>query len=141
MAHYPRWIEEDTVDTVAMYMAYLAYRQHCSPREQAALDALTIVQHKASVAKELFPIVNDLTQIGPLRHTQCTLEKCPRCMGGRGGYQFRWYDSRWYAEYVRTKRPYAWVLPSNRSGSESGKQHRPCGAFWKTNKDQNECRP
>ena len=107
MANWPRWIEDDSVDSRAMLSAY---HEYCCNRSNGVVsddDGATIT---------LLPmIVHKSADLDPLVPTGVTLEKCTtqgcrRCAQLCGGYKFRWYYHAWYAKYVKLSRPGAWTL-------------------------------
>ena len=107
MANWPRWIEDDCVDSKAMLSAYLWY---CGSRSDgvlsnddgATITLLPMIVHNTSGPEPLVP-----TGVTLLR---CTTQGCQRCAQMRGGYKFRWYYQGWYAKYVDMSRPGAWTL-------------------------------
>ena len=106
MASLPRWIEDTTVDSAAMFGAFLAYLNKCiDPDEASILQILPMVLHAP------------YDGAGSSRWKPCDTYQCQRCAMGRGGYQFRWYDARWYDDYANHARPGAWLLNNKRQSS------------------------
>ena len=108
MANLPRWIESWKCDSQAMYSAFSKYCWSCSnAAEQNDLAALYAFIHYHPDASETnLPIVVNI---------QCQGTGCRRCASGAGGYVFRWYDKRWYTDYILLKRDGAWTLDSELS--------------------------
>ena len=107
MASWPRWVNDDTVDSTAMLEAYLYTRRQLSEEEQELLW-LASENHLdgwMGVVSNVTPpgIVEEACREGPVGG-------CARCTARRGGYKFRWYDQRWYARYVQHRRDGAWVM-------------------------------
>ena len=110
-----RWILSDDVDTPAMFLAYKEYLHQCLEdqrgREGEELSYLYVKNHKKKfcvldlIAKDADPNVLAI---------ECNQQPCKRCDSLMGGYSFRWYDHRWYQQYVNNARPNSW----RRSSSE-----------------------
>ena len=99
----PRWVQASNVDTPAMYVAALMFRdQH--PQKWKALQLegnLTIIEHRSWIGS---PANNEKT----FRSRPCTKVGCDRCYAGNGGYVFRWYSKLWEKAYIENARPNAW---------------------------------
>jgi len=108
MAHLPRWIISDKCDSQAMYSAFLAFLNTCEDRGvRAKLRCLTFICHHGPDPGYEAANGDSVTLL------RCRKRGCRRCLEGRGGYAFRWYDQRWYAKYLRLKRPGSWTLRSD----------------------------
>jgi len=132
MANLPKWIENERLDSAAMYSAYLQYFQNAPLAEQVKLGHLTFIEHRwgeplrVSFTGEPLPVPPDTWSIpGPytpcVTKIKCSNMFCSRCIAGRGGYQFRWYDKRWYDKYIQIMRPGAWTLTEKEDVCESGR--------------------
>jgi len=94
MADLPRWIDNPKVHSGAMLSAYLGYQKQCSDQaELADLRRLYKVDHKGIILGVDVQPEDVLTK-------HCKIPGCKRCETRQGGYQFRWYDKRWYAGYL-----------------------------------------
>ncbi len=113
MAHFPRWIDDSTVDSAAMHSAFLHYKGSTSGEEREALNQLWTVEHQRSAVIHIGCLAVMPTEVNPpdLLQRPCTEANCLRCESNRGGFQFRWYDARWYPGYLGAKRDGAWKLP------------------------------
>ena len=102
MAHFPRWVDSWRVDSVAMYGGYLACRHGATEQEAADLDCLFSIEHTSAWdgVAECVPC--------PGGSIPCVAEGCTRCLLGKGGYVFRWYDRRWERYYRDHARAGAW---------------------------------
>ncbi len=110
LAHLPRWIDDPTVDSAAMLHAFLCYKKGASREEREALNLLWCIEHQSSEIVHIGCLAVHPTRVDPpdLRQRQCTQDGCERCAGRQGGYQFRWYDARWFPVYLEARRPDAW---------------------------------
>ena len=99
MAALPRWIDNDTLDSAAMLSAYLGWAAGATKDEiKDTVPYLWLIEHRpASEA----PVIGGFQM--PMR--LCATPACARCASGKGGYQFRWADSRWIASYEEMRRP------------------------------------
>ena len=115
MAHWPRWIDSDRVDSQAMLGAYLGYLHYC---EQAGYPdpwfkgLLWDILHRSAPPSGMF---RDAQPVYP--PTYCH----PQAVQGRGlsslrvwtgVYQFKWYSAAWASEYNRMRREGSWCAPS-----------------------------
>ena len=111
MTHFPRWIDDDKVDSQAMFGAYLYYiRSEAAPEEQEDLRCLYSVVHavRPSVViggRVLYP---ERDYPDEFIKVPCTTVGCARCSDLKGGYKSRWYDKRWGAGYIAGARAGAW---------------------------------
>ena len=87
---------------MAMLGAFLGWVYKASPEEQQEVQHLYTIEHAMVAAGQV--VQPSLPSGVELRSVPCRAENCQRCMTLRGGYQFRWYDARWVAEYNRMKR-------------------------------------
>jgi hypothetical protein len=92
----PRWIDDASVDSMAMYSAFLSV---VNDSLEYKCRQLYIIHHRPGPG---------ICQPFPKR-IWCTDVGCRRCAEGFGGYQFRWYHPSWMAAYLRLKRPGAWM--------------------------------
>mmetsp|Transcript_2583 Transcript_2583/g.4410 ORF Transcript_2583/g.4410 Transcript_2583/m.4410 type:complete len:169 (+) Transcript_2583:48-554(+) len=106
----PVWIDDPTVDSMAMLGSFVGFLNQAPDNAELAKHmGLTQVNHRSEcMPGPMFP--------GIIREVPCTEEGCERCTTGRGGYQFRWYDRRWRGGYVRSKRPGTWEPPAEDEG-------------------------
>ncbi len=99
MADLPRWIDDETVDSQAMLSAYMHYEWKTIGREKEMLDALWTIEHdfgqKTEIEKDTFFHFGQKVWTGMVVKP-CERLDCCRCISGTGGYQFRWYGTRWY---------------------------------------------
>ena len=95
MGDLPRWIDDDKVDSSAMFAAYLGWRSTPEGRES---HPLAMVVHRP------YP---DAPPNG-IECKPCATVGCRRCALGQGGYKFHWYSPQWQAAYLRLARPGAW---------------------------------
>ena len=92
----PRWIDDPTVDSAAMYSAFLSVVGD-SVKEDCG--QLFLINHRPGPSiLPSFP-----------RNIWCRHLGCSRCGEGRGGYQFRWYHPSWVKAYLSMKRPGSWA--------------------------------
>ena len=117
MADWPRWIDLSTVDSYAMYSAYLNYEYRMQQSyEEIRTGAyrpvwsghLTMIIHK--LGDDTMPGIR-LPGAGKLKETPCRQAGCARCEQGQGGYQFKWYSPHWARHYNSLKRRGAWEAP------------------------------
>ena len=109
MADWPRWIDDATVDSSAMAIAYIQWvrSERLSGREP---ELLPEVRHFPQVtAAETICQSSCLSGVD-LPWIPCTTLACDRCLGERGGYKFRWYSHKWQEMYRNYKRPGSWVV-------------------------------
>ena len=109
MANLPRWIDCWKVDSAAMYAAFLHDVSHCpDEKEVLGLAELYTIEHYPYLV-EAGPKMKDVQgKLYEVPWRQCAKPPCPRCSNNEGGYRFRWYDQRWYAQYRATARRGAW---------------------------------
>ena len=102
MADWPRWIDDETVDSSAMCIAYIEWvrSERLSGREP---ELLPEVRH---FPQEAFTCLSGVN----LPWIPCKTLACNRCLGERGGYKFRWYSHKWQEMYMNYKRPGSWVV-------------------------------
>ena len=99
----PRWIDDPTVDSAAMYSAFLSVIDS---------DPTIIIDSVKEDCAQLF-LINH--RPGPTylpsfpRNIWCRHLGCARCGQGHGGYQFRWYHPSWVKAYLSMKRPGSWA--------------------------------
>ena len=102
----PIWINDRNVDSEAMLNAFLEYKADCDGEAKRQLEALWCIEHYR------MPFIVDgveiaVTKVRPdnMPHIPCRDQECKRCKLGQGGYQFRWFHSRWAHAYDRGRRP------------------------------------
>ena len=102
MAAFPRWSECWSSYNLQSFQIW--FQHYATEHEQQSVLELYVVEHRA-----LTPILDSLGLVPvtipvtlSMRGTSVTLPTqpcrqpgCARCVSGRGGYQFRWIDSRW----------------------------------------------
>ena len=76
--------------------------------EVCELEHLYQVDHYDEVTQIL-----DCVKVTSRPTRPCKGIDCRRCSTGHGGWQFRWYDRRWYATYNATAAQGAWRLPAD----------------------------
>ena len=109
MAALPRWIDDSTVDSHAMLSAYLWFRWKY-PQEARSVGPLPIFEHFYSAEMGDLAVAPEGTV-----EVFCKIPGCERCLQGRGGYMFRWYDSRWVSKYREMARLGSWQGPPDSS--------------------------
>ena len=115
MAHWPRWIDSDRVDSQAMLGAYLGYLHNC---EQAGYPGpwfkglLWDILHREPPPSDLSIMAERVYPPHIVIHKPCRAEACLRCARGQGCYQFRWYSAAWASDYNRMRRGGSWAAPS-----------------------------
>ena len=82
----PTWIEDDLVDSQAMFSAFLHYLGQCSEEERKVMK-------------------------GRVPHIPCVEHDCERCDQKIGGYKFKRYAHQWLEDYLGLMRPGSWVPP------------------------------
>ena len=112
----PRWIPMASVDTAAMFVAFVAwYRaQHAAGERlfyRMGMDTImTQVDHHGAFGG---PTDTEWVQDHyiPLRRVMCDGVLCKRCQRNYGGYIFRWYSTLWESLYMRYRSPdkQSWV--------------------------------
>ena len=98
----PRWIDNDMIDSPAMFSAYMEWAG--SPQGQGHRPLLTMIIHHSPMdvtAPSAAIRINDRT----MPQVWCNEVPCARCEQGRGGYKFRWFAPEWSDTYDRIKRP------------------------------------
>ena len=120
MAHWPRWIDNDGVDSQAMLGSYLNYVTELEQNNRPMpwfYGLLWDVVHR-----ERTTVWNYMAErVDPpclVLHRPCLAPHCARCEEGRGGYQFRWYSALWAANYNRIRRPGSWEAPELHPGQQ-----------------------
>ena len=103
MADWPRWIDDETVDSSAMCIGYIQWvrSERSNGRETQLLPEVKHLPHG--------PFMNDCSGVN-LPWIPCETVSCKRCMDGSGGYKFRWYSHNWQEMYMKHKRPGSWVM-------------------------------
>ena len=99
MAHFPRWVDEPTVDSGAMLCAYLQWSRGATFHElEDTVPFLWTVEHS--------PFLASPTSINGVRipTKACNTVGCARCANKGGGFQFKWADRRWMPFYERIRR-------------------------------------
>ena len=124
MANYPRWVDEERVDSAAMYSAYLQY-QAWTCREVMFQDDtkekwapiwwghLRCIHHRAILPAWAAALHIRTPSEPGVKRVDCTQPRCQRCAEGKGGYQFRWYSPLWAKEYNIRRREGSWVAPES----------------------------
>ena len=103
MSHFPRWIDEHGMDSPAMLSAFLDWVHNAPTACQADVRGLYIIGHNMKTfGAPNIPV--RLPDGVPMVERACKDAECARCLGMRGGYQFRWYDPRWAARYNKIRR-------------------------------------
>jgi len=109
MAHFPRWIDDETVDSTALYTAYLGVvtevfqNRMDRPAWMSSQPSLPCEIHQGRVprsAKQLNCVVVDVP---------CTTKNCQRCEKKLGGYKFRWYCADFENVYRQQAKAGAWM--------------------------------
>ena len=105
MADWPRWIENNTVDSSAMCIGYMEWVriERSQGREPVLLPEIRHAPYGI-----LMDFVVDNTSGVDLPWRLCMTEGCERCTTRRGGYKFRWYSHLWQDTYMKFKRPDSW---------------------------------
>ena len=112
MAHYPRWIRSERVDSPAMLSAFLAWRKEDTkdPDGTQPHGDLFMVEH---AIRSTFLVGGRVVQPqhvpAPVPTVPCVAGGCTRCLTLRGGYQFKWHSHLWGHEYQRKCRAGSWV--------------------------------
>ena len=105
-ADWPEWIDNDTVDSMAMLGAFLA-----TPgiKDEPYYGKLRMELHIDVEDVEPYPSPAYV-------YAPCStpIEECNRCRDKRGGYKFRWYSKKWALKYmeIARKAPNGWVPPA-----------------------------
>lgn len=98
MANRPRW---QLCWSPANLLSFEVYFEHiASPEEQDELVHLPHVLHRPVPDPPPVSVLNYRGQPTRMPWIHCRENNCKRCMSGRGGYQFRWVDTRWSSESV-----------------------------------------
>ncbi len=104
MANLPRWENCWSSYNLTSFLAW--FHSHASPAEQQEALGLYIMVHRSGPSPMLRELgivprevpctvqLHDGTQVA-LPRRECPGFDCARCSAGRGGYMFRWIDSRW----------------------------------------------
>ena len=124
MADWPRWIEDEWVDSAAMLLAYYDYQTDCKSRGVIPwwTGFLTCVEHRdLGIGQKVVPGPDDVTYTVSV---ECVSKKCWRCNTFYGGYQFRWYCAAWAQKYNENRHPDSWPAPE---ASFAKKAHRAGG--------------
>ena len=88
-----------------MLSAVAWFRHHYLEQyELDGLQELFMVEHK--------PYMVELNgeRLLKIPWKACMQHDCKRCGDGLGGYQFRWYDTRWYDKYVELAKKGSWKM-------------------------------
>ncbi len=112
MANFPRWIDDENVDSAAMLAVFHQYKGNTSGEGRDSLNQLWTIEHQSSPVVYIGSQAVMPTKVSPpdLLERPCMQANCLRCENKSGGYQFRWYDERWYASYLCTARDGTWSL-------------------------------
>ena len=116
----PRWIQSDCLDSAAMLEAFEHYKYTCAGEAKEQLKHLYVIDHRSRSTVVLGGIplaVQRLRDEQPRR--QCRENPCARCGLWKGGYQFKWYNDRWWDTYITLhSRPRLrhWAAHGNASG-------------------------
>ena len=127
MADWPRWIEDEWVDSAAMLLAYYDYQTDCESRGVIPwwTGFLNTIEHRdleiAGIAKKVVPGPDDVTYTVSV---ECKVRNCWRCCLRRGGFQFHWYCTAWAQKYNENRHPDSWPAPE---ASFAKKAHRAGG--------------
>ena len=106
MAHFPRWIEDPTVDSIAMCVGYMEWVRK---ERKKGRDPILLPE------KRHYPyifVIEGVTKNASgidLPWSKCTTINCERCRLGRNGYTFRWYSKKWEKTYMQHKREGTWA--------------------------------
>jgi hypothetical protein len=108
MAHFPRWVQSDSLDSLASFSAYRTYLQQCD--DEGRLQEALELRQLWSVCHGRQPSPWDAVakHVSAGLERACYLEPCRRCRLGLGGWSFRWMDARWYDAYLVNARSGAW---------------------------------
>ena len=80
------------------------FEHYATEAEQQSALALYVVEHREhtpildglGIVPQTIPVtLRARGQQHTLSSRPCEASSCARCLAGRGGYQFRWVDSRW----------------------------------------------
>ena len=132
MADFPRWINHPKVDSPAMLGAFLNWIGTAPVEMQREVERLFTKDHAFANIAGARDVRPRLPTGVDLQSFQCETANCDRCASLRGGYQFKWYDSRWVDAYNSMKRDDAVSLPmapsspghgSGLGNDIKGKQH------------------
>ena len=102
MAHFPRWGVCWSSYNLHSYLIW--FEHYATEDEQQSVLELHMVEHAAKTpaldAMGIIPRTIPVTLSSRGTSTElssrpCKQSLCERCREGRGGYQFRWIDSRW----------------------------------------------
>ena len=103
MAALPIW--RDCWSSYNLQSFQVWFEHYATQEEQESALQLYVVDHRAQTSpwlasRGIVPrsIPVSLSMRGSrvsLPHRLCDQPQCARCLSGRGGYQFRWVDSRW----------------------------------------------
>ena len=128
----PRWIDDPTCDSSAMLAGYLNYHMMSGPNDAKACSFtdLYMVVHRPDDTPA--PAIRQFGQSVHIPTRLCSTPGCLRCAKGIGGYKFRWYHLAWEEQYLRGRRPGAWVpgadLPARSSISSGGEEYTGCSS-------------
>ena len=112
MAHLPRWIRSERVDSAAMLSAFLAWQKENAVAHdgERPYELLFMVEHAIRPTVHVGGLeVRPQCVPAPVPAIPCDVAGCARCLSLRGGYQFRWYSRFWGREYQRTRRTGSWA--------------------------------
>ena len=124
MADWPRWIEDERVDSAAMLLAYYDYQTDCESRGVIPwwTGFLTCVEHRdLKIGQKVVPGPDDVTYTVSVK---CNARNCLRCSTRYGGFQFRWYCTAWAQKYNENRHADSWPAPE---ASFAKKAHRAGG--------------
>ena len=88
---------------MAMHGGYLQCLKQATGKAHADLLCLYYIEHT-----NLWDGVAARIETPGLSE-RCQAERCGRCLLGKGGYEFRWYDRRWDKSYRENARVGAWM--------------------------------
>ena len=105
MADLPKWQECWSPANLMSFRVY--FEEYATDEEQDELVKLPFLQHKPISDPPAFVMLRYHGEPFEMRWSVCKKDDCPRCISGRGGWQFRWVDKRWSSESVldTTKNP------------------------------------
>ena len=104
MAHYPRWRELWSTYNLSSFLTW--FHHYATEEDKQSVLHLFTVEHRRATTPGWLAANAFIPQEVPLQVTvngkefalpkrRCSEDNCERCISGRGGYQFRWFDQRW----------------------------------------------
>ena len=120
MAHFPRWISDARVDTVAMLLAYrqAAWERPENIQSFGCWGWLSLVIHRdplegaggpyegARVEDGVFTLEDEP---GTVLVVCQGMPGCQRCENQWGGHIFRWFSMVWSKEYEEMRKEGSWA--------------------------------